>query len=138
VGWHAWMDKFQSGSLSSFLSSSVSVSCVLLQRRTTHHHHHHYYYFFFFFFVFSLNIFSCTHFYFFFLSTFSFSRLSQSRCLDILSESCATTIFIDVVVCCCWGGGGSIRFSPPSCPHSVADITHTHTGTQQLVVFFSS
>ena len=54
-----------------------------------------------FFFVFSFNIFSCTHFYFFFLSTFSFSRLSQSRCLDILSESCATTIFIDVVVCCC-------------------------------------
>jgi hypothetical protein len=45
----------------------------------------------------------------------------------VLTFSPATAIFIDVVV------GDLFVFSPPSCPHSVADITHTHG--QQLVAF---
>jgi hypothetical protein len=101
------MDKFQSGSLCRVLCKGGPPTTL-------------------FFFSSFLSEISCTHFYFFFsLSAFSFF-LGHHK-VAVLTFSPATAIFIDVVV------GDLFVFSPPSCPHSVADITHTHG--QQLVAF---
>lgn len=94
-------------------TSSKVVLSVVSFAKADHPPH-----FFFFFFSSIWNFLYAFLFLFLSLSAFSFfPRPSQSRCLDILSP--ATAIFIDVVV------GDLFVFSPPSCPHSVADITHT-------------